>query len=51
MIGVSFAQAIREANIKGKNRDSEKRGLNYFPSIGNARKKGSLKTSRWPMRK
>jgi len=49
MIGVSFAQVMREANIKGKNRDSEKRGLNYFSSTGNARKKGSLKTSRWSM--
>jgi hypothetical protein len=47
MMDVSFAQAIREANIKGKNRGSEKRGLNYFSSIGNARKKRSLKTSRW----
>jgi hypothetical protein len=43
MKGVSFAQAIREANIKGKNRDSGKTGLNYFSSTGNARKKGSLK--------
>ena len=34
---MSFAQAIREANIKGKNRDSEKRGLNYFSSTGNTR--------------
>jgi len=42
MTGMSFSQAIREANIKGK------RGLNYFSSTGNARKKGSLKTSGQP---
>ena len=43
MTGTSFAQATREASIKGKNKDSQKRGLNYFSSTGNARKKGSLK--------
>jgi hypothetical protein len=39
---MSFAQAVKEANIKGK-KVSKQRGLNYFSITGNAMKKGSLK--------